>query len=85
MICLDFTKSIQNLLVFLISEEGDMVSQHLKSITKPKTELQPHLALQPGTLATCVALFLGIAIGKYLRTALPVLGKPSQSLLFYSE
>ena len=50
MICLDFTKSIQNLLVFLISEEGDMVSQHLKSITKPKTELQPHLALQTGII-----------------------------------
>ena len=64
------TKIFQNQLLFKIFDEGFMVNQHSKGITKPKFELQLHLVqkvhfiqkdsyanyLLYGTLGTCVAL-----------------------------
>ena len=51
MIVLSVTKTFQNMLVLKISNKDFMVNQHSKSITKPKFELQLHLALQQDILS----------------------------------
>ena len=51
MIILSVTKTFQNMLVFQILNNGFIVNQQSKSITKPKFELELHLALQQDILS----------------------------------
>ena len=46
MILSSVSKTFKNMLVVKISDEGFMMNEHSKSITKPQFDLQLHIALQ---------------------------------------
>ena len=52
-----------------ISDEGFMVNQHSKRVTKPEFELQPQLALQQDFFFRIVILYLTIAGPIIVKTA----------------